>query len=170
MNAGDAQIYFKPKKGAECQAVFWRSDAAGPCPKLSVAHLCCSAAFLHKGEEACFLVGWDLVLGDMADDSGTVVVAVTLDVPSRAHFYLSVPGRPVLRELFAELVLPCFAFFWYKILVLSFVLDEVAVAVLVLALPPGAAVSFLVVSCCGLFVLIDGCCFGWVFDHLESCR
>ncbi len=149
---------------------FWWLDAAGPRPELSVARLCCSAAFLHKGEEVCFLVGWNLVLGDVADDSGTVVVAVALDVPSSAHFHLSVLGRPVLWELFAEHVLPCFTFFWYKILVSSFVLNEVAVAILVLTLPPVAAISFLVVSCCGLFVLIDGCCFGWVFDLIESCR
>ncbi len=72
MNAGDAQIYFEPKRERNVRWFFWWSDAAGPQPELSVARLCCSAAILHKGEEACFLVGWDLVLGEVADDSGTV--------------------------------------------------------------------------------------------------
>ena len=67
-------------------------------------------AFLHKGEEACFLIGWDLVLGDVACDSCTVVAAVTLDVPPCTHFHLSFSARPVLWELFAENVLPGFAF------------------------------------------------------------
>ena len=70
--------------------------AAGPRHELSVARLHCFVAFLHKGEEACFLIGWDLVLGDVACDSCEVVVAVALDVPPCAHFNLSFPARPVL--------------------------------------------------------------------------
>jgi hypothetical protein len=110
MGAGDAQTCFKPKRERNVGQFFWWSDAAGPQPKLSVACLCCFMAFLHKGEETCFLIGWDLVLGDVACDSCAVVTAVTLDVPPCTHFHLSFSARPVLWELFAENVLPGFAF------------------------------------------------------------
>jgi hypothetical protein len=108
------------------------------------------AAFFHKGEEACFLVGWDLVLGDVACDSCAVVVAVALDVPPRAHFYFSFPARPVLWELFTERVLPGFACHQLKIFVLCQILDKVAVAVLAPMLVLVATVSFAFVSCGGM--------------------
>ncbi len=109
MDAGDAQTCFEPERWQNAGHFFWWSDAAWPQPKLSVARLRCFAAFLHKGDEDCFLVGWDVFLGDVACDSCAVIVAVTLDVPPRAHFHLSFPARPVLWELFAESVLPGFA-------------------------------------------------------------
>jgi hypothetical protein len=125
-------------------------DTTGPQPKLSVAPLCLFAAFFHKGEEACFLVGWDLVLGDVACDSCAVVVAVALDVPPRACFYLSFPAKPVQWELFTESVLPGFACCQLKIFVLCQILDKVAVAVLALTLFLVAAISFAFVSCGGM--------------------
>ncbi len=114
MDAGDARTCFKPKRERNVGCFFQWLDATGSRPELSVACLCCFVAFLHKGEEACFLVGWDLVLGDMACDSCAVVVAVALDVPPHAHFHLSFPARPVLWELFPESVLPGFACSQYK--------------------------------------------------------
>ncbi len=66
MDAGDARTCFKPEREQNVGRFFWWSGAAGPQPELSVACLCCFTAFLHKGEEACFLISWDLVLGDGA--------------------------------------------------------------------------------------------------------
>ncbi len=109
MDAGDTQTCFEPKREWNVGRFLWRSDAAGPRPELSVACLCCFTAFLHKGEEACFLIGWDLVLSDVACNSCTVVVPVALDVLPCAHFHLSFPARSVMWVLFAERVLPGFA-------------------------------------------------------------
>ncbi len=150
MDAGDAGTYLEPKRERNVRQFFQWSDAAGPRPKLSIAHLCCFTAFLHKGEEACFLVGWDLVLGDVACDSCTVVIAVPLDVPPCAHFYFPFPARPVLWELFTESVLPGFACRQLKICVLCQIFDEVAIAVLALMLFLVAAVSFAFDYCSGM--------------------
>ncbi len=117
-------------------------------------------AFLHKGEEACFLVGWDLVISDVACDSCAVVVTVALDVPPCAHFHLSFPARPVLWELFAESVLPGFACRQCKICVLCQILYKVAIAVLALMLLLVATISFAFVSYGGMLGFICSCSFG----------
>ncbi len=62
MDAGDAQTCFKPEREWTVGCFFWWLEAAGLQPELSVARLCCFAAFSHKGNDACFLIGWDLVL------------------------------------------------------------------------------------------------------------
>jgi hypothetical protein len=150
MDAGDAQTYFKPKRERNVRRFFWWSNDAGPQPKLSVACLRCFTAFLHKGEDACFLVGRDLVLGNMACDSCAVVIAVALDVPPCTHFYFSFPVRPVLWELFTENVLPGFACCQLKIFVLCQILDKVAVSVLATMFFLVAAISFAFIYCGGM--------------------
>jgi hypothetical protein len=157
------------QKRAECWAVFWWSDAARPQPKQPVAHFCCFAAFLHKGEEALFLIGWDLVFGDVTCDSCAVVIAVALDVPPCAHFHLSFPARPVLWELFAEWLLPEFACGHCKIFVLFQILN-IAITIVALTLLLVAATSFSYISCCGVLGFLNGCGFEWILDLLERCR
>ncbi len=150
MDAGDAQTCFKLERERNVGRFFWWSDAAGPQPKLSVARLCCFAAFLHKGEEACFLISWVLVLGDVACDSCAVVLAVALDVPPRAHFHLSFPARPVLWELFAESVLPGFTCCECKILSCAKFLMRLPLSFLLLRfflLPPFPSPLFPAVAC-----------------------
>jgi hypothetical protein len=160
MDAGGTRTCFEPEREWNVGRFFWWSDAAGPRPELSVAHLCCFAAFLHNGEEACFLIGWDLVLGDVAYDSCAVVIAAALDVPPCAHCHLSFPARPVMWELFAECVLPGFACCQCKVIVLCQIFDKVAVAILTftLLLIPTAAFSF--ISCGGMLGFLDSCGFG----------
>jgi hypothetical protein len=149
-----------PKGSRILGILFWWLDTARPKPERSVAPLRCFAAFLHEGEHVCFLIGWDLVLEDVACDSCAVVIAVAIDVPPHAHFHLSFPARPVLWELFAERVLPGFASCHCRILVLCQILDEVAVVFLALTLLLVAAVSFSFVSCGGMLGFLDGCSFG----------
>ncbi len=159
MDAGDARTCFKPVLSrmlvgflvVRCR---WALTRAVSCSS------CCYAAFIHKVEEACFLVGWDLVLGDVACDSYAVVTAVALDVPPCTHFHLSFPARPVLWELFAESVLPGFTCCQCKICLLCQILEKVAVAILALMLLLVAAVSFAFVSCGGMLGFLSGCSFG----------